>query len=400
MTAPNSDSIVYCRCAYSDRVPAEVKDAVLAALAASDRPFEAVADLCELAAGRDPALASWARGGGPRIVACRPRAVKWLFHAGGAELADENTRVLDMKARPAEEIVGALPASSQTPADCGAPADGTLKVVLYEGPGSRAMAPSRRRELLVELLDAGYRVARTGSAGAFAWDTAAAVVVGDFDGEATPAGLRDDARVVCLDVTGKCACGAHQAIDAARESLGLPAPGGWVPWFPVLDYDRCIGCKQCANFCLFGVFEVDDEGKPLVADPPKCKTDCPACARMCPQVAIIFPKYPGAPIDGSEVNEADVRAERAGTDLKKALRGDVYNVLRRRSGRGKLPAHPTPADLAKAAEELQIPAGVLKSLNVTGSEAAGADGCACQDEAPCCGGESGGGGETERDVRE
>ena len=48
--------ILYCHCAYARVVPPEVKAEVLAKLAASDVEFDAVPDLCELSARRDPAL--------------------------------------------------------------------------------------------------------------------------------------------------------------------------------------------------------------------------------------------------------------------------------------------------------------------------------------------------------
>jgi hypothetical protein len=104
----NQRHIVYCHCAYSKEVPAEVKDRVLAALADSDAAFEAVPDLCELAARGDPALARWAACEDLQVVACHSRAVKWLFHAGGASLADAEGKVLNMKQQPADEIIRRL----------------------------------------------------------------------------------------------------------------------------------------------------------------------------------------------------------------------------------------------------------------------------------------------------
>ena len=383
MSVSRFQHVVYCRCARGGEVPADVKDAVLDQLAGSDATFEAVADLCELAARRDPSLARWARDDGTAIVACRPRAVRWLFHAAGAELPDAEARVLDMRALPAGQIASRLPHQPGPPADhSGTPPDGSLKVVLYEGPGAEALDGSRRRELAAELLDAGYRLTRTHPDGTFPADTAAAIVIGHFADGQPPRIAPGPGRAVCRDVSGKCACGTHQAVDEARESLGLPQPGEWVPWFPVLDYDRCVDCGQCASFCLFGVFETGGDGKVRVAAPDRCKTNCPACARMCPKVAVIFPKYPGAPIDGSEVDEAAVGRERAGTDLRERLRGDVYNVLRQRGKGAPLPARPTPAQLAEAAEELQIPAAVLRGLH---ADAPGEPTpCACRPEALCC----------------
>ena len=61
-------------------------------------------------------------------------------------------------------------------------------------------------------------------------------------------------------------------------------------WYPVIDYERCTSCQQCLEFCLFGVYEVRI-GRVTVQRPHKCKPGCPACARVCPQKAIIFPHY-------------------------------------------------------------------------------------------------------------
>src|SRR5690606_2572366 len=77
--------ILYCRCAFAQAVPAPTKDAVLAQLCDSGVSFECVSDLCEMSARQDPALGEMLSGEAPvKIVACYPRAVKWLFHQAGA----------------------------------------------------------------------------------------------------------------------------------------------------------------------------------------------------------------------------------------------------------------------------------------------------------------------------
>jgi Pyruvate/2-oxoacid:ferredoxin oxidoreductase delta subunit len=62
-------------------------------------------------------------------------------------------------------------------------------------------------------------------------------------------------------------------------------------WYPVIDGSRCINCQHCLQFCLFGVYESDAQGKVRVQNPDLCKTGCPACARICPRSAIMFPLY-------------------------------------------------------------------------------------------------------------
>jgi hypothetical protein len=100
--------ILYCHCQYAQVVPKEVKDAVLRKLCESGVEFEAVADLCEMSARRDPALKRLANGDTVKIAACFPRAVKWLFHQAGAPLAMTATEVLNMRVQSAEEVGDAL----------------------------------------------------------------------------------------------------------------------------------------------------------------------------------------------------------------------------------------------------------------------------------------------------
>ena len=112
---PSAPTILYCHCQYAQVVPREVKEAVLRRLCESGVAFEAVADLCELAARRDPALARLAAGGAVKIAACFPRAVKGLFHQCGADLSPATTEVLNMRVQTAEEVVTALLAEEVTP---------------------------------------------------------------------------------------------------------------------------------------------------------------------------------------------------------------------------------------------------------------------------------------------
>lgn len=97
-------TLLYCRCAYAKVVPAEVKDEVLQRLAASGAAFEAVPDLCALSARKDPALARLAAEPELVIAACYPRAVRWLFHAGGAPLRETGVEVLNMRTETAEAV--------------------------------------------------------------------------------------------------------------------------------------------------------------------------------------------------------------------------------------------------------------------------------------------------------
>ena len=107
--------ILYCNCTYAQVVPKEVKEAVLRRLCDSGVAFDAVADLCEMSARRDPALQRLAQGGCIKIAACFPRAVKWLFAAAAAPLPQEATEVLNMRVQSADELAAALFNAELTP---------------------------------------------------------------------------------------------------------------------------------------------------------------------------------------------------------------------------------------------------------------------------------------------
>lgn len=122
--APN---LVYCRCAYARVVPRAVKDGVLEALADSGADFDAVPDLCEMSARRDPRLAEIAAAADVTIAACYPRAVRWLFSSAGAPLDAERVTVLNMREETAETVTDAMlkrnggspPSAGDVPADGG-----------------------------------------------------------------------------------------------------------------------------------------------------------------------------------------------------------------------------------------------------------------------------------------
>ena len=129
---------------------------------------------------------------------------------------------------------------------------------------------------------------------------------------------------------------------------------------------------QCLRFCLFGVYGVDAEKKIQVQNQDKCKTNCPACSRVCPEAAIMFPKYKSGPINGDEVSADDLRREKMKVDISSLLGGDVFQMLRDRSQRAQSRfSKERDADkalkerqkcLAKLAEMGDIPPEVLMAL--------------------------------------
>ena len=108
--------ILYCHCAYAKVVPPEVKNAVLNGLSEADVAFDAVPDLCEMAAhggARLRELAALDSGQPLHIAACYPRAVRWLFASAGAELPEHSVRVWNMRVETADAVMkGLLPSSN------------------------------------------------------------------------------------------------------------------------------------------------------------------------------------------------------------------------------------------------------------------------------------------------
>jgi Pyruvate/2-oxoacid:ferredoxin oxidoreductase delta subunit len=70
-------------------------------------------------------------------------------------------------------------------------------------------------------------------------------------------------------------------------------------WFPVIDYSRCTNCLECIDFCLFGVYGTDRMDCIIVESPDNCKKGCPACSRVCPEQAIMFPDHKTPAIAGT-----------------------------------------------------------------------------------------------------
>jgi Pyruvate/2-oxoacid:ferredoxin oxidoreductase delta subunit len=237
--------VLYCHCANAKVIPTATKTAVLEGLNEARVEFDAVSDLCEMAARGDSRLRELASAEELTVAACYPRAVKWLFASAGAPLPESTTKVWNMRVETPEAVV---------------------EGVLNSGVQRRAQAG---------------------------------------------------------------------AVPSREPEAQLAATSGWKPWFPVIDYSRCTNCMQCLSFCLFDVYGVSPDQKIQVQNQSNCKTECPACSRVCPEVAIMFPKYRHGPINGEEIKSDDVRREAMKVDISALLGGDIYSMLRDRSVKAK-----------------------------------------------------------------
>jgi len=80
-------------------------------------------------------------------------------------------------------------------------------------------------------------------------------------------------------------------------------------WYPVIDFSRCTNCMECIDFCLFGVYGVDQAETILVEQPDNCRKGCPACSRVCPENAIIFPQHKTPAIAGAQIEAGSLKID-------------------------------------------------------------------------------------------
>lgn len=250
----------------------------------------------------------------------------------------------------------------------------TLRVVLYEGADAQPLDSTNRFSALTALLEKGFAVTRAVAGGRVApHERGSLLVLGQFAGRTPEAeGVTAGTTVRFQDITGLDATRIADAAEAVQAETGAARHGEWKPWFPVIDYDRCTNCMQCLSFCLFGVYGVDEQNKIQAQNHDNCKTNCPACSRVCPEAAIMFPKYKAGPINGDEVQASDLGKEKMKIDISSLLGGDVYSQLRQRSDAAKARFSKERDDkkalaerqkcLTKLAQGGDIPAEVLMSL--------------------------------------
>lgn len=270
-------TILFCRCVHRELTPRARVDALLTRLQQAGLPVVVVDDLCGTCTATPPAQLPIPADGALTVLACYPRAVRWLLHRAGLAVTPASLSVLNLRTQDDNAVLAALLPGVTAHLDL---------------PGGRS---SR------------------------------------------------DAGVTSMSPPMSQGLAGARPSTPSRDT-DAPSPC-WIPWFPVIDYDRCVHCRQCVSFCAFGVY-ADDGGTVAVTQPRNCKDNCPACARICPQQAIIFPKVPDTPINGAEVSEADLAAARSRSQARQQelASGNIHELLARRklTLRQRSPSPPTP----------------------------------------------------------
>jgi len=69
-------------------------------------------------------------------------------------------------------------------------------------------------------------------------------------------------------------------------------PRNKIPWAPKIDYEKCVTCGKCVDYCHNSVFAFEEkEGKlrTVVKNPDSCVVFCRGCEDVCPADAITHP---------------------------------------------------------------------------------------------------------------
>ncbi len=73
-----------------------------------------------------------------------------------------------------------------------------------------------------------------------------------------------------------------------QRYLGIPRH--LIPWFPTVNAEKCVGCKECIKFCHDTVYAFNEETRKVyVANPWHCQVYCQSCTHACNKDAIEFP---------------------------------------------------------------------------------------------------------------
>ena len=75
-----------------------------------------------------------------------------------------------------------------------------------------------------------------------------------------------------------------------RYQVYLGIPRHLIPWFPTVDAEECVGCRECMDFSHDVVYAFDENARKVyVANPWHCQVYCQSCIHACPKDAVTFP---------------------------------------------------------------------------------------------------------------
>jgi NAD-dependent dihydropyrimidine dehydrogenase PreA subunit len=69
-------------------------------------------------------------------------------------------------------------------------------------------------------------------------------------------------------------------------------PRNKIVWHPIINYEKCITCGKCVEFCHANAYGFEGKGttkKTVVKDLNACVVLCKGCEDICPSGAISHP---------------------------------------------------------------------------------------------------------------
>jgi NAD-dependent dihydropyrimidine dehydrogenase PreA subunit len=68
-------------------------------------------------------------------------------------------------------------------------------------------------------------------------------------------------------------------------------PRSKIPWNPKIDYEKCVSCGKCVDFCHMNAFKLEEKNgiRTTVVNPNLCVVFCRGCEDICPANAISHP---------------------------------------------------------------------------------------------------------------
>jgi Pyruvate/2-oxoacid:ferredoxin oxidoreductase delta subunit len=106
--------VLICRCVRAHVVSPEAAAAAQSELGKTGVSCQVVDDVCELAAHQDAGLKSFAQRDGGLILACQPRALRWLMSAAGAPINPARTELRHLHSTDAAQCLQGLTLGSVT----------------------------------------------------------------------------------------------------------------------------------------------------------------------------------------------------------------------------------------------------------------------------------------------
>jgi NAD-dependent dihydropyrimidine dehydrogenase PreA subunit len=76
------------------------------------------------------------------------------------------------------------------------------------------------------------------------------------------------------------------------EEIWHGIPRNKIPWYPTIDYAKCVSCGKCVDYCKLGAYEFEEKAgkkRVVVKNPFNCVVLCTGCDAECPQSAISHP---------------------------------------------------------------------------------------------------------------